>query len=99
MTLKRLENKVKSLNLLRGFKTKTMEFNEVEGQFVSNPDVYYIGRAYGGYRLEQIANKWGGCRDITPRTTKKELYELIDMMVYGYNLAQRDSLNKTKRSN
>ena len=38
MTLKRLENKVKNLNLLRGFKTETMEFNKEEGKFVSNPE-------------------------------------------------------------
>ena len=92
MTLKQLEHKVKILNLARGFKTETMEWDKTKGQFVSNPNVYYIGKAYGGYRLEQICNEGGGSRDITHRTTKKELYYLIDMMLYGYNLAERDNL-------
>ena len=94
MTIKQLEHKVKNLNLIRGFKTVTGEWDEKKGKFISNPNVYYIGKAYGGFRLEQIVNEGGGCRDITHRTTKKELYELMDMMLYGYELAQRDNLIK-----
>lgn len=91
MTIKMLENIVKRLNEVRGFKTKTMEYNESKGCYVSNPNVYYISQAYGGYRLEQICSNGKGSKDITIRTTKKTLYELINMLHEGYCLAQNDA--------
>ena len=78
-----LENIVKRLNEVRGFKTKTMEYNESKG--------CYVSQAYGGYRLEQICSNGKGSKDITIRTTKKTLYELINMLHEGYCLAQNDA--------
>ena len=45
MTIKMLKNIVKRLNEVRGFKTKTMEYNESKGCYVSNHNVYYIIQA------------------------------------------------------
>ena len=93
-TLKQLQNKVDQLNGLRGFKSKTMEWNKEKGLYTSIPNVYYIDRAYGGYRLCQICSNGKGSKDLTLRTTKKELWYIVDTLIYGYTLGKRDYINK-----
>lgn len=91
VSTKDLERKVKELNIIRGFETKPMKWCKETNKMISIPKVYYIGKAYGGYRLEQIVNLGGGSKDITKRTTKKEIYEMINMIITGYELACKDN--------
>ena len=90
-TIKQLEKKVAILNHLRNFKSKTMYFNKETNLWENNPNVYYIDKAYGGYRLCQICSNGKGSKDITKRTNKKELWSLIDIMIYGYELGKRST--------
>tara|TARA_R100000935_G_scaffold56927_1_gene89631 strand:+ start:1354 stop:1680 length:327 start_codon:yes stop_codon:yes gene_type:complete len=46
----------------------------------SGVGTFYVGEAYGGYRLERTVNDGGGCSDITSRGTKKEIYYQIKAM-------------------
>lgn len=46
----------------------------------SGVGTFYVGEAYGGYRLERTVNDGGGCSDITGRGTKKEIYYQIKAM-------------------
>ena len=77
MTLKKLENKVEYINELSG--TPKNPYNNKEAQI----NCYYIGQAYGGYRLEQITNINGGVRDISDRLTARELSYFLNGMITG----------------
>ena len=80
---KRLECRVNLLNNMLGYPTEYWKPYKVDGVHACNPNHYYIGKAYGGYRLEQICNLGGGARDISPRGTKREVWDYIGGMIKG----------------
>jgi len=82
ITNKMLNGKVDLLNKLLGQPTETYS-KKANGQWVSNPKVFYIGAAYGGYRLERICNEGGGASDISPRGTKREVYDYVSAFIQG----------------
>jgi hypothetical protein len=82
MTLKQLQNKVEYINELSG--TPKQPYNNR----VSQINCYYIGQAYGGYRLEQISNKSGGAKDISDRLTARELSYFLNGMITGLEQAK-----------
>ena len=43
---------------------------------------YILGAAYGGYRLEK-ETPGGGCKDISPRGTKTEVYNWMNAYIKG----------------
>ena len=85
VTIKQLESQVKYLNELTGQPLKPYTFKKG-----ANVGCYYIQASYGGYQLEQIVNKGGGCRTLlnTGYTTKKELYNNINRFLLGIELAK-----------
>ena len=86
ITNKDLENKLKKVNSFLKFEEEpwsTYEFDNKEYKVFANIGTYYIGQAYGGYRIEQITNKGGGCRNISKRGTKKECYNFLEGMLEG----------------
>ena len=83
-----LEARVRSLNARTGNPADPYALNEEAGRYVAQVGCYYVGEAYGGYRLEQIANDGGGCRDISLRGTKREVYTFIGAMLTGFQLCE-----------
>ena len=83
ITIKQLENKIDYLNDITNNKRKAYEFGKG-----SNIGTYYLAGAYGGYKLEQIVNKSGGCKYVlfTGFTTKKNLYNNICSYIYGIEI-------------
>ena len=73
ITNKHLEAMTNRLNELVGAELE--KWNKETGK--SNAGTYYVQGAYGGYRLERIANEGGGASDISYRGTKREIYEQI----------------------
>lgn len=45
------------------------------------PYQFYI--AYGSYGLNKVVNDWGGCKTIIGLTTKKDLYNQMEMFIKG----------------
>lgn len=87
ITKSMLEGKVDLLNKMLGQPTKTYTKNDA-GKWVANPNVFYIGAANGGFRLERICNEGGGASDISPRGTKREVYEYISAFIKGIEAAK-----------
>ena len=50
------------------------------------PYVFYI--AYGSYGLSKVVNNAGGQRTIIGLTTKKELYNQMEMLIKGIELGK-----------
>ena len=83
ISLKELENEVRILNNLMKVRIEKYLPYKKDNKLISNIGHYYIGMAYGGYRLEKIVNESGGCSDISNRWTKKEIYTIVNSMVNG----------------
>jgi len=78
-----LEKRVALVNDLLGNAQEPWQADrDSNGNLVPNPGCHYIAGAYGGYRLEEMCNG-GGARDISPRLTKRELYEWINAYIDG----------------
>ena len=88
-TLKSIQFLINELNELCGYDTKTMSYDEEKKRWFSNPNVFYIDKAYGGYRLCQNCSNGKGAKDISIRTTKKVLYYIVDSMVTGFILSNK----------
>jgi hypothetical protein len=59
------------------------------GNTVAAVGWYTMYRAYGLTRLVQVVNRDGGCRDITPLLSKRELLGRIHSMIDGVDAAVR----------
>ena len=79
ITMKMLAEGVNALNTKLGYPT---EYSKA-GHPICKSGHFYIGQAYGGYRLEQLTNKGGGARDISPRGTKREVWAYVTAMIKG----------------
>ena len=79
MTSKQLTHKIRQVNEILGYPLKAK----------ANVNTYYIGKAYGGYRIEQISNEGGGCRDISDRGTKRECYIFANGMLEALRSVKR----------
>ena len=91
MTLtKQLKARVKTLNMTMGFEIEPYTIKNF--RLAGNPNVYFIEKAYGGYRLCQICKDGRGSKNIIKeRTTKPKLIKMIDMILYGINLSREGS--------
>lgn len=77
ITKEHLENQVEILNEFTNQPKKPWS-KDKEGKFLGNIGNYHISQAYGGFKLEQIANQHGGVREMTNyRLTKRELYYVL----------------------
>lgn len=50
------------------------------------PYQFYI--AYGRYGLDKVVNDGGGCKTIIGLTTKKELYNQMEMLIKGVQIGK-----------
>ena len=72
-----------------GFEIEPYTFDIKNLKLKGNPNVYYIEKAYGGYRLCQVCRDGRGSKNIIrERTTKPKLIKMIDMILYGINLSK-----------
>lgn len=76
-----LQYKIDTINELLGYNKKP--YSSKDGKLKANKGTFYVGQAYGGYRIEQICNEGGGCRDISYRGTKKECYFYAKGIIEG----------------
>jgi hypothetical protein len=84
-----IDGVVKRLNILT--KASLEPYTRAEdGKFHSNIGTYYVGGAYGGWKLERIVSDSGACSDPLRLgyVTKKELYNLIWAYIHGIEEAQ-----------
>lgn len=72
ITMELLRNELKYLNEI----TKDDKF----------PYQFYI--AYGSYGLDKIVNDGGGAKTIIHLTTKKELYNQMEMLIKGIEIGK-----------
>jgi len=86
ITIDQLNRQIKYLNELTGNPLKPYTFKKG-----ANIGCFYIDKAYGGYQLQQIVNKGGGCRTLlnTGYTSKKELYNNLNSFLLGIELAKK----------
>ena len=75
ISIKDLENRIEYLNYLNGF--ENVKYDTI--------GAYFLGGAYGGYCLEQRANKQGGVNRLTSYVPRKELYNFINGMIAQIN--------------
>ena len=83
ITMKMLDEGVNALNTKLGYPTEYWQDYKIDGKWISNPGHFYIGQAYGGYRLEQLTNKGCSAYDISPRGTKREVWTYVTAMTKG----------------
>ena len=88
-----LEKRVEHLNQMLGLPNDTYK-RDSDGNYVrderglvANPNVFYIGMAYGGYRLEQMC-EGGGARDVSFRGTKQEIWDFIGAYMQGIKVGK-----------
>ena len=91
ITIGMLESRVNHLNQALGYPTEQWKPYKIDGRLSSNPHHYYIGQAYGGYKLQQIANTRGGAHDISPCGTKREIWAHVTAMIMGVEEASGSS--------
>jgi hypothetical protein len=80
-----LQYKIDTINELLGYYKKP--YSNTYNKIRANKGTFYISKAYGGYRIEQICNEGGGCRDISYRGTKKECYFYAKGIIEGIEQA------------
>jgi hypothetical protein len=80
-----LETRVELLNQTTGNPLET--YRRIDGKLVAQMGNYHISGAYGGWKLHQIVNEQGGCRDVlySGYVSKRELYALICAYHNGYD--------------
>ena len=67
---------------------KASNSRDANGSLIANAGTYYIGGAYGGYRLERMS-KGGGASDISPRLSKPALAEWINAYIDGIEVGRK----------
>ena len=81
--------RVRGLNERTGNPLEPYKRNENTGRYEAQIGCFYVGGAYGGFRLEQIVGEGGGCRDISLRGTRRDVYNFIGAMLTGFQLCER----------
>lgn len=89
ITEKMLGQKVKSLNVVTGNPVDNTSRDQ-NGKPVYNIGNFHIHKQMSGYSLHQVINERGGVTDVFYRTTKKELFGLVDAYIKGYKQAIED---------
>ena len=88
ITNAQLEFVVRQINEALGQATEPY-VRDADGKFRCVAGVYTIGGAYGGVRIERIANDAGGVSTITNYDTKRVTYDYARAMLAGIYEAQR----------
>ena len=93
ITKKMLEAKISDLNLVTGSPISYYK-NPESKDYVTSIDHFCLDCAYGGYSLHRVCNEHGGVNDryCYGRHTARELYDRINAMIEGYQLAKEGSI-------
>lgn len=82
ITQKQLEALAERINQVAG--TPTASYTEKDGKLTANVGNYHINYAYGGCKLVQMFNKYGGIRAITSGyIPKRELWYQMHAFLSG----------------
>jgi len=84
-----LDARVRGLNERTGNPLEPYKLNENTGRYEAQIGCFYVGGAYGGFRLEQIVNEGGGSRDISLRGTRRDVFTFIGAMLTGFQICER----------
>jgi len=82
ITKDRLQKRLDLLNGVLGVPLKPFYFED--GKYRVNKETYCLGWAYGGVRLERA----GGSVDVSPRGTKRDVWNYIGAMLDGIDAAR-----------
>ena len=89
VTKEMLERRVALLNDMTGAAQEPYKGErDPDGRLVPNAGTYYIGGAYGGFRLERMS-EGGGASDISPRLSKRELADWINAYIDGIEIGSK----------
>ena len=89
ITLDMLNRRVALLNDMTGAAQEPYKSDrDANGSLIANAGTYYIGGAYGGYRLERMS-KGGGASDISPRLSKPALADWINAYIDGIEVGRK----------
>ena len=84
-----LERRISLLNDMIGAAQNPYASERDEsGHLIVNAGTYYIGGAYGGYRLERMSTG-GGASDISPRLSKPALADWINAYIDGIEVGRK----------
>tara|TARA_R100001443_G_scaffold7254_1_gene16486 strand:+ start:1167 stop:1547 length:381 start_codon:yes stop_codon:yes gene_type:complete len=78
-----IKNRVDQINRLMGVSIEMHKPFRINNKLQWNIGHYYINQNNGSFGLEQICNNNGGCSDISPRLTKRELYYFCNAYLKG----------------
>jgi hypothetical protein len=87
VTVAELESAIRALNDLTGH--PATPYRKEGDQWLPNPGVYHLSRAYGGFALHQMADHGTGTRDVlySGHIPARELLNRIHAYRYGAELA------------
>lgn len=89
VTKEMLERRVALLNDMTGAaQLPYKDERDSRGRLIANAGTYCIGGAYGGFRLERMA-QGGGVSDVSPRLSKAALYEWINAYIDGIEVGMK----------
>jgi len=74
--MSQLESLVKFINELTNSPLEPYT-KQADGTYKPNAGCYHLDQAYGGYRLVKMAKTGTGTADVSPRLSKRELYDWI----------------------
>jgi len=77
-----LQKRLDTLNDVFGYDREPY-YRDAQGNIKGNHGTFIIDKAYGGYRLSQTACSNGGTgeRDLSPRGTARETYDIINAWI------------------
>jgi hypothetical protein len=84
VTIKNLEALVKYLNQITDSPIES--WTKQDGKNKANINNFHLDISNGGYRLDRMNNESGGIKVIIERSSKKELYQLINTYINGIEL-------------
>lgn len=82
ITDKQLSAIVTRLNHITASPTES--YTKTDSGLVANVGNYHLDYSYGGVRLVQMVNEFGGITGCGPRGTKREIYDQIRSFMNGY---------------
>lgn len=90
ITLAQLEGAVKRLNQVLNRPIEPYTRGE-DGKYRANLGNIHLSGAYGGYQVQEMASDGGGVRSLTPGyAPKREIYNRVQAMIAGANMAGRE---------
>lgn len=88
ITKRQIESRLASINKMLGNEIEPYGRDE-SGAFKANVGTLYLAQAYGGFKIEQIANESGGCNEPFPNGFGTKRQCLDALVAYEHGLTAR----------